>query len=173
MNLRLEKINKNHISVLKKVIEEYERYNEDYEGAFFLRNIRDYNETIKKLEDVSNGVLDNPNFAAYTCYLVFDSSNNVVGLASLRHYLNDFLINYGGHVGYSILPSKRNNGYGTMTLKLLLDEAKKININKLLVVCKKKNLPSKKVIENNNGVLDNEVIFNNDLLLRYWIDLNL
>ena len=170
MNLKLEKININYLEKLKVVVKEYNEYNEDYEGAFFIKNINE--NKIKELENASNGILDNPNFVPYTCYVVIDENKEIVGVASIRHYLNDFLNKYGGHIGYSILPTKRNNGYGTKTLKLLLEIAKNMDMKKILITCKNANYASRKVIENNNGIFENEVIYNDDVLMRYRINLD-
>ena len=35
------------------------------------------------------------------------SDNRLVGMIQVRHYLNDFLRTFGGHIGYSVRPSER------------------------------------------------------------------
>lgn len=52
-----------------------------------------------------------------------------VGFFNLRHYLNDFLREGPGHIGYGIAKEYRGHGYATEGLKLLLEEAKKLPID--------------------------------------------
>mgnify|MGYP002236365423 FL=1 len=44
-------------------------------------------------------------------------------MTNLRHHLNDYLLAYGGHIGYSVRPSERKNGYASQMLRLTLEKA--------------------------------------------------
>jgi predicted acetyltransferase len=96
-----------------------------------------------------------------------------VGCLSLRHALTDELRRMGGHIGYDIRPTFRRRGYGTRTLALGLDEARRIGLERVLLTCDKDNLASRRVIERNGGVLEDEVIVPSEdgIKRRYWIDL--
>ena len=56
-------------------------------------------------------------------------------------------------------------------LSLALMESKNLNINKVLIICKKTNIASVKTICNNFGVFDNEVYEkgSNEIFQRYWV----
>ena len=41
-----------------------------------------------------------------------------MGVFSLKFELTEFLLNYGGHIGYAARPSERNRGLATQTLLL-------------------------------------------------------
>lgn len=162
--MKIEKINLKHKEAILEMCKEYNLNNEDYNGAFFIKNIIDYEEKIKELDNASNGILENPSFVPYTCY-VFIIEDKIVGVGSVRHYLNEYLEKFGGHIGYSIRPSERKKGYGSKALELLINQAKEMNIEKILITCNINNIGSKKVIENNNGKFINQI----DETLRFEI----
>ena len=90
-----------------------------------------------------------------------------LGLIKLRHCLNESLRQQGGHVGYSIRPSERGKGYGTHMLSAVLVPARALGLSSLLLTVYENNLPSRKMIERNSGVL--ETITNG--ICYYWISL--
>lgn len=97
----------------------------------------------------------------------------ILGQASLRFELTDDLRLEGGHIGYNIRPTERERGYGTLTLRLMLDEARKIGLEKVLVTCDADNYGSARIIEKNGGVLQGQGISKNSgkLVNRYWIEI--
>lgn len=168
--IHLEKISLKHKKEIERIKKEYDSLNEDYNGAFFIKEYDNYESLIKNLNNYSKGIMDNPNYVPYTCYVALDEDNNVVGVGSLRHELNDYLSKYGGHIGYSVVPSQRKKGYGTKILNLLLEEAKKKKINKVLITCSNDNLGSLGIIKNNNGILEDKIYHDNKITCRYWIE---
>lgn len=105
-----------------------------------------------------------------TFWLIDDGE--FIGHTNIRHSLNDFLKQIGGHIGYYIRPSARGKGYGTKILELALIEAKKIGIKKALVSCNEDNLASRKVIEKNNGKLLEKALNNGEPILKFSIELS-
>jgi predicted acetyltransferase len=77
-----------------------------------------------------------------------------VGTGKLRHFLTDKLKEEGGHIGYAIRISEGRKGYGTILLKLIIEEAKKMNIEKALVTVRNNNTNSIKVALNNDGKIE-------------------
>lgn len=99
----------------------------------------------------------------------------IVGRSSIRFELNDFLLSYGGHIGYAVAPKFRNRGIATEILKESLMFCKnKLGIKKVLVTCDDDNLGSIRTIEKNNGVLENKIknIGKDVLTRRYWINID-
>ena len=94
-------------------------------------------------------------------------------MIDIRHFLNEYLEKYGGHIGYSVAPGERRKGYATQMLKLVLPECKRLGIDKVLVCCVQGNEGSKKTILNNGGEYESTVYLKErDVYLeRYWIDL--
>ena len=99
--------------------------------------------------------------------------DEIVGIASIRHKLNPFLLEAGGHIGYEVKPSKRGCGYANKILQLSLKRFEKLGIEKILVTAFDNNVASWKAIEKNGGKLKNRVKVENekDTTRRYWIKL--
>ncbi|OZV13226.1 GNAT family N-acetyltransferase [Tissierella sp. P1] len=155
-------------------IQEFLKYNSEINGTGGLDRYDDYDEWLLKIEKD----LDLPNIPggrvpANTYFLVRESDNMVVGMINIRHKLNEFLLNEGGHIGYSIRPAERKKGYATIMLKLALQKCRELSLNKVLITCDKTNVASAKVIQNNNGILENEIFSEtfSEIIQRYWIDL--
>ena len=107
-----------------------------------------------------------------TQYLALDENEHLVGMVNLRHCLNDYLLEFGGHIGYSVRPADRKNGYAIQMLKLALDEAKALGIDRVRIACDRYNIASAKTIQANGGILDGERYDPQDSTLtqRYWIE---
>ena len=103
-------------------------------------------------------------------YCLLDTSTNeLIGLANIRLELNDYLYKYGGNIGYSISTCKRKQGYGTIQLKLVLNECKNLNINQVFINCIEEHIASRKLIEKCGGVFQKAVENNGKLIWRYMI----
>ena len=91
---------------------------------------------------------------ASTFFVVRKHDGKIIGMADIRHYLNDFLSTFGGHIGYGVRPSERRKGYGKKILKMSLEYANKIGIEKAMLACYSDNEASKKIITASGGILD-------------------
>lgn len=105
----------------------------------------------------------------YLCYDV----TRLIGVFSLKFELTEFLLNYGGHIGYAICPSDRNGGLATQMLKQGLALSKEFGFGRILCVCDNDNYASEKVILKNGGIFENELYDPNEevTVKRFWIHL--
>ncbi len=127
---------------------------------------------LEKLLDESKGKNLPSGYVSHTIYWLIDD-DEFVGRVDIRHSLTETLLREGGHVGYDIRPSKRNQGYGKKILALVLTKAKELGLTRVLVTCDETNLASKKVIEANGGIFENSVSMGEEKprKLRYWIEI--
>jgi predicted acetyltransferase len=88
-----------------------------------------------------------------------------LGRLSIRHRLNPRLLEVGGHIGYDVRPSARRKGHATAMLRAALPHAHDLGIDPTLVTCDVDNVGSRKVIEANGGVFEDE----RSGKLRYWV----
>jgi len=94
-----------------------------------------------------------------------------IGEVSIRHRLNAWLLQEGGHIGYGIRPSRQRRGYGRLILALALEECRGFGLERVLVTALGANLASVRIIEANGGRLENEIEApsGDGTLRRYWI----
>lgn len=88
-----------------------------------------------------------------------------IGRLALRHRLNAFLLDVGGHIGYDVRSSRRRRGHATAMLAAALPVARRLGIDSVLVTCDDDNLGSRRVIERNGGALEDV----RGVKRRYWI----
>lgn len=130
-------------------------------------------EWIQKCEENRHGKnLPTGYVPATTFIAIRESDNKIVGSIQVRHRLNESLLQDGGHIGYMVAVDERQKGYCKEMLRQCLLYCKELEIDKVLITCKKSNIGSAKVILANQGILENEVDVKSETYQRYWIDLN-
>ena len=121
-----------------------------------------FTENTKKKESVT------PGFVTAHTFFALDNEK-IVGIINARHELNDYLLNFGGHIGYSVRKSERRKGYAKAMLSYTVDFLLSLGLEKILITCDKNNIASKRTIESCGGILENEVATEDRITLRYWI----
>ena len=108
--------------------------------------------------------------STYLCLRMHD--DRLIGMVNIRYLLNDFLLNFGGHVGYSVHPAHRGQGYGKQQLRLALDKCRDLRLNRVLLTCNESNEASRRVIRANGGVLEDvRAMPDGKKMQRWWITL--
>ncbi len=132
-----------------------------------------------------SGLEDGREFAAYVQRLLADADpatpraegsvpctflwivdgDEVIGFLAIRHRLNEFLLREGGHIGYSVRPAARRQGWASRSLAESLPLAHGLGIDRVLICCAEDNAASRAVIEANGGVYEDS----RNGMRRYWI----
>lgn len=85
---------------------------------------------------------------------VRESDGRIVGFLCFRHRLeyDDDDPEFCSHIGYSIRPSERGKGYAKEQLRLGLEKARELGLEKVRLICRDINTASNKTILANGGV---------------------
>lgn len=150
--------------------EELLQNNDSFDGCAGLEDVRSFEEWL----DFDNRMKEKGFVPSEVFLAVRQSDNFVVGIIDFRHPLSEFLFNFGGNIGYSVRPAERRKGYATEMLRQVLQICRELGESKVLVTCDKENEASRRTIEKNGGVLENEVtdtsgLSQSGVIQRYWI----
>jgi len=88
-----------------------------------------------------------------------------LGRLSIRHELTDALREFGGHIGYVVRPFARRQSHARAMLAAALPIARDLGIDPALLTCDADNVGSRRVIESNGGVLEDQ----REAKLRFWV----
>lgn len=164
-NIYLKEVSENDIDLLKE-------YNDDCEknNYSFWISERRFPDVIKNWK-LNQTDLSKVHF--YPFWLM--KGNKVIGQTILKTNIevDEMWKNIGGNISYVIIPSNRKKGYGTKCLNLALQKCKELGLKDVLISCSINNIASKKVIENNYGIL-RDIVYNysNDQEYRYDINID-
>jgi predicted acetyltransferase len=126
---------------------------------------RDY---VEKCRNIRLG-LNLPKGRVPATFFIAEIDGQLIGRVSIRHELNTYLFNYGGHIGYGVRPEYRRRGYATEILRQALIYIRDLGVSKVLITCFDENIASVRVIESQGGVLENIVKVEGKPLRRYWV----
>lgn len=145
---------------------EFEKSQSAHDGGFWDTENFVYEEWLETNMQKELGINLPENRVPSIQLVSFDDVGRALGFLNLRLRLNEGLLNYAGHIGYSIRPSERGKGYAKETLRQGLQVAKEKNIKKALVTCSVNNTASRAVILANGGLLED----GRNGVERYWIE---
>lgn len=142
-----------------------------FEFLFSYEDGMDWREFIA-IQERNKNAIDLPEGRVQATFFFGEVDGQLIGRSSVRHELNKFLAERGGHIGYAVRPQYRNQGFAKQMLKESLQYCKSLGLQKVLITCDDSNAPSWKTIESQGGVLESIIPWEETLVRRYWIDLN-
>ena len=153
--------------------QEFLESNDSMDGCGPLRNAESSEKYLELCEQYENPDLVPPHLVTATQFIfVRTTDRKIVGMLQVRHYFNEYLENYAGHIGYSVRLSERKKGYAKQMLKTALPFCKEIGLYKVLISCIEGNIASEKAILANGGIYESTVIDpTGRKLKRFWINL--
>ena len=162
-----------YASQLSEYRQEFLDANNSMDGCGPLRRFEDPEEYIQVCRDYEDPKTVPSHLVPSTQFLfIRKSDNKLVGMIQVRHYFNDFLEKYAGHIGYSVRPTERRKGYAKRMLGEALLFCKELGISKILVTCLSDNEGSRKTILANGGIYESTVKLpdSDEYVERYWIE---
>lgn len=154
------------------VLDFYAEFERRGESCIGCAGHEDYAEWLQDKRNRSSGENLPKGWVRENFYLCYEG-NRLVGVFSLKFELTDYLLNYGGHIGYAVRRSERNRGLATEMLEQGLRLARSFGLERVLAVCDEDNYASQKVVARNSGVFENKMYDEEEKVYvnRFWIDL--
>ena len=151
-----------------EMMAEFEQTQSAHDGGFWDAENFVYEEWLEENLQAEAGLNIPENWVPSIQFVSFDDVGRALGFLNLRLRLNEGLLNYAGHIGYSIRPSERGKDYAKESLRQGLQVAKEKNIKRAMVTCSTENPASRAVILANGGELEDV----RNGTERYWIDVD-
>ena len=149
---------KEHEAVAKEYVEEHHKNGEFVLYGSALLGKKTYDDWLVQLKNNSDKNTVDPKWVVSSTYFAV-SDEKIIGMIDIRHTLNQYLQNYGGHIGYGVHPAERNKGYATEILLLGINYCKDLGLKKIMLVCHKENHGSRRTIEKCGGKFDREFTY--------------
>ena len=137
-------------------------------GSELLDQMDSYDDWLKSVQDNASSDTVNPSWVVTDTYFAFDENDRIIGIIDLRHELNDFLKDFGNS-GYSVRPTERRKGYATQMLRLILERAHQIGMEKIQLSVERSNEASVKTILKNGGKYERSFTFEGEEADVYMI----
>ena len=151
-----------------EMMAEFEQSQSAHDGGFWDAENFVYEDWLESNQNQEMGINLPEGWVPAIQLVAFSEKGQAVGFLNLRLCLSNFLLEAGGHIGYSIRPSERGKGYAKESLRQGLQVAKGKNIKRALVTCSTENRASRAVILANGGKLEDV----RNGTERYWIDVD-
>lgn len=171
--MKLVKPSAKYAEQIKAYRQEFLDSGDSMDGCGSIRSMDNPYDFIKKCQACENPDTLPDGLVTATQFMLVSEDDKILGMIQVRHYFNDYLSKYGGHIGYSVRPSERRKGYAKLMLSTALPFCRRIGLNKVLITCIDGNIGSEKTIVASGGVYESSIYEEKEgvFLKRFWIEL--
>lgn len=176
-NLILVKVSKEYKNQIEDMLVEWKKFNNEHPDTYkspaaIFYEYSNFDDYIHNLIEIGENYdkYDSTKVPATTYFALDKERNIMVGAVNIRHYLNDYLRQFGGHIGDGVRPSERRKGFATEIISLALQKCKELGIDQVMITCNENNIGSKKSIIKNGGVYQKTTTCGDERLEIYLID---
>lgn len=167
--MKLEFPHETHREMYEDMLQEWKSYEETPTSPSVLFKGENYEEFLDYVRKLKKGEIEDR--TASSLYFWIDEWEIVWAIDIRHNIIHPDLKNYGGHIGYGIRPGKRRKWYASEILRIGILEAKKLNIEKILIAHHPENIASEKVIIKNGWEYFETKTKGNETYKKYWIAL--
>ena len=155
------------------MVEEFEAAGEGYPFNDAELARRDFAAFAADLRDESLGVGLPPGVVPQTTYVLLDRDRRALGEMRFRPHLTPPFERHNGHIGYNVRPHERGKGYATRMLALILEKARALGLERVMLPVEGANPASVRVIAKNGGALERRIVDEDtgEPAALYWITL--
>ena len=132
-----------------------ERIENSFTNPTYGMTFPEFQEWLVQQEQWDKGEMLPDGYVAQSIYWLYDDACPV-GMGKIRHELTEESRRNGGNIGYAVSRAYRGKGYGSLLLKMLLEEAARIGVKEIVLTIDRNNNASRRVCEKNGGVLFGE-----------------
>ncbi|HEY7339530.1 MAG TPA: GNAT family N-acetyltransferase [Ktedonobacterales bacterium] len=155
------------------MVNEFEAAGEGYGWNDIELARRDFAAFVNDLRNEALGIGLPPDIVPQTTYVLIDREGRALGEIRFRPRLTPPFEQHNGHIGYNVRPSQRSKGYATRMLALVIEKARALGLERVMLPVRDDNLASKRVIEKNGGVMERTGVEldSGEIVSLYWITL--
>lgn len=155
MSIVLKKLSRNDGSDVFDMLKGIEEVENSFTNPTYRMTYFEFQKWLLKQEQWDRGENLPNGYVPQSIFWLYDECCPV-GIGKIRHRLTENSRKNGGNIGYAICKKYRGRGYGSVFLKLLLEESRIIGVNEVILTVDRCNIASKRVCEKNGGILFDE-----------------
>lgn len=153
--IRLQKLSHSDGLDVFEMLKGIERIENSFTNPAFEMTFSEFQTWLQLQESWDKGEMLPSGYVPQSIFWLYDDTKPV-GMGKIRHELTEASRKNGGNIGYAISRPFRGRGYGSLLLKMLLEEAQRIGVKEIVLTINKDNFASREVCHKNGGYLFDE-----------------
>lgn len=159
------------IEKFRQEIMEEADYKDKFSGCSRIEGYEKLEDWLEFLDQQGKGLVEG-RVPASAFLIVEEETNDMIGMIDIRFsFGREQVLKSRGNIGLTIVPRKRNLGYGKQAIKMALEKCRDCGLSKVMICCREGNIGSQTTIERNGGKLGEVEERNGELHNIYWIEL--